>query len=55
MLAQFCIPWLHDGVDDLEAFFEVGEGALHRVDRDPLKVIQRPAEGIGTLGELAGH
>ena len=55
LLPQFRIPWLHDGVDDLEAFFEVGEGALHRVDRDPLKVIQRPAEGIGTLGELAGH
>ena len=33
----------------------MGEGALDRVDRDPLKVIQRPAEGIGTLGELARH
>ena len=55
LLPQFCIPRLHDGVDDLEAFFEVGEGALDRVDRDPLKVIQRPAEGIGTLGELPRH
>ena len=33
----------------------MGEGALHRVDRDPLKVVERPAEGIGTLGELARH
>ena len=33
----------------------MGEGALDRVDRDPLKVIQRPAECIGTLGELTRH
>jgi len=33
----------------------VGEGALHRVDGDPLKVIECPAERVGALGELAGH
>jgi len=33
----------------------VGEGALHRVHGDPLEVIECPAEGVGALGELAGH
>ena len=33
----------------------MGEGALDRVDRDPLKIVERPAEGIGTLGKLARH
>lgn len=40
-----------------QAFFEVGEGALDRVDRDPLKVFECPAESLVALGELAfkGH
>ena len=49
------MPRLYNFIDDLAAFVKVGEGALDRVDRDPLKVIQRPAEGIGTLGGLASH
>lgn len=54
-LAQLRIPRFHDGVDDLQAFLEVSKGALDRVDRDPLEIVQRPTEGIGTLGELACH
>jgi len=33
----------------------LGEGALHRVHGDPLEVVERPAEGVGALRELAGH
>jgi len=33
----------------------VGKSALHRVDRNPLEIVQRPAECVGTLGELACH
>ena len=33
----------------------MGEGALHRVDGDPLKVVECPAECVGALGEFAGH
>ena len=33
----------------------MGEGALHRVHRDPLEVVERPAVGVGALRELAGH
>ena len=49
------IAWLHDFIDDFEPLFEVGKGALHRVDGDPLEVIEGPTEGVGALGELAGH
>lgn len=49
------IPGLHDGVDDFHAFFEVGDGTLYRVDRDPLEIVQGPAESIGALGEPSRH
>jgi len=55
LFTNCCIPRLYDVVDDLEPLFEVGECALHRVDGDPLEVVQRPVEGVGTLGELARH
>ena len=53
--SEVCKARFDNLVDDFEALFEVGEGALHRVDRDPLKVIKRPAEGIGALCELSSH
>jgi hypothetical protein len=31
---------------------EVSEGAPHRVDGNPLEVVQSPAECVGTLGEF---
>jgi len=53
--AKCCIPRLYDIIDDLESLFEVSECALYRVDGDPLEVVEGPAEGVGALGELAGH
>jgi len=52
---KYRIPRLHDVVDDLESLRKVSEGALYRVDGNPLEVIESPAEGVGALGELAGH
>lgn len=49
------IAWLHDLVNDLEPLFEVSECAFYRVDGDPLEVIEGPTEGVGALGEFAGH
>ena len=46
MRYQSGVPRFDHLVDDLEAFFEVGEGALHRVDGDPLKVVECPAECV---------
>ena len=52
---QLPILGLHDFVDDLQALFEVGKGALHRVHGDPLKVVERPAECVGALCEFPRH
>ena len=51
---QTCVPRIRDGTDDC-ALFDVGEGALDRVDRNPLKVVERSAEGIGAMRELVRH
>ena len=42
-------------VDDPQPFGEWREGALHRVDREPLEVVDAPTEGVGELLELRGH
>src|SRR6266702_5990345 len=44
--------WLEDGVDEGDALVEGGEGALHRVDREPLQVGPAVAELPGKQGEL---
>jgi len=55
-LANECrVAGLHDGVDDFQAFVKVGEGTLYGIHREPLKVVKRPAECIGALGELTRH